>query len=577
MSENFAQLFEESLANIELKAGTIVKASVIRIDKDYVIVSAGLKSEGTIPRYQFENGQGELEVNIGDEVDVVLEMVEDGYGETRLSREKAKRAESWRRLEQVQESSEKVLGRIIGQVRGGFTVDLCGLKAFLPGSLVDIHPVNEPDELENKEMEFKIIKMDDKRNNIVVSHRAVLEEAISQERSVLIERFHEGDKVKGKVKNLTDYGAFIDLGGIDGLLHITDMSWKRIKHPSELVEAGKELEVVVLSIDHEKCRISLGMKQLAGDPWQNIEARYPVAMCVKGEVTSITDYGCFVELEEGIEGLVHTSEMDWTNKNVQPGKVVSLGESVEAVVLEADSGRRRISLSIKQCLDNPWQNFAQNHKKGEKIRGKIRSITDFGIFVGLDGGIDGLLHSFDLSWDTSEREKIMRNYRKGEEIEVVILAIEADRERISLGIKQLQQDPFSDYVQENKKDSVVEGKIVSAGSKGMKVELAKGVQGYIRSNELGSKPVGGQSFNVSDQVEARIIGIDNKRREVQLSIKAIEKGSARALKEIQKSAESAGKATLGDLMKAKQDDKEAAPATEKASEPAKQDDSDNKS
>lgn len=556
MSEKFSELLEESLINADLSPGTIIKGTVIDIGKEYVIVNAGLKSEGAIPREQFINVKGELEIKVGDEVDVALEMIEDGYGETRLSREKAKRAESWRELETYYESRERVVGRIIGRVKGGFTVDVISLKAFLPGSLVDIRPIRDPENLEGKELEFKVIKMDAKRNNIVVSRRAVLEEAISEERSSVLENLNEGDETEGVIKNLTDYGAFVDLGGVDGLLHITDMSWKRIKHPSEMVQIGQKLKVSVLKIDRDNARVSLGIKQLGGDPWKGIEDRYPAGTRFKGKVTNITDYGCFIELEEGIEGLVHMSEMDWTNKNIQPGKLVSLGQEVEVLVLEVDGGRRRISLGMKQCADNPWAAFAAIHKKGEKMKGPIRSITDFGVFIGLDGGIDGLIHISDVAWDPQEGEKAVREFNKGDELEAVILAIEPERERVSLGIKQLHEDPFSDYLQAHEKGSLLKGKVIEAEAQFVKIDLGDEIVGVLKAGDIARKRVNDASkeFRVGQEVEAQMIGIDHKTREVQLSIKAMEHADAQALKNINRDADAGVKTTLGDLMKSKDDE-----------------------
>lgn len=548
--ENFESLLNETLLSANLAPGTIIKGTVLQIDKEYVIVNAGLKSEGAIPRDQFLNLQGQLEVAEGDEVDVALEMIEDGYGETRLSREKAKRAEVWRDLNALHESNESVIGKIVGRVKGGFTVDISTLKAFLPGSLVDMRPMRDAENIEGKELEFKIIKMDDKRNNIVVSRRAVLEAAISEERSSVLENINEGDEVEGIVKNLTDYGAFVDLGGIDGLLHITDMSWKRIKHPSELVQIAGKIKVVVLKIDRANARVSLGMKQLGGDPWGGIEARYPVTTRLKGKVTNITDYGCFVELEEGIEGLVHMSEMDWTNKNIQPGKVVSLGQEVEVVVLEIDENRRRISLGMKQCVDNPWSRFAGQHKKGEKIVGNIRSITDFGVFVGLEGEIDGLVHISDIAWDAAEAEAKVRDLKKGDELETVILTIEPERERISLGMKQLLQDPFTDYLQAHDKGSIVKGKIVESDNKGVRVELAEGIHGFVKAGELAAKRISdiASTFRVGDELEAKVMGVDHKTREIALSVKAIDQADAQTLRDLSRTADEGTKTTLGDAL-----------------------------
>lgn len=551
--ESFEELFKNSLANIDLVPGTIIKGTVVKIDKDYVTVNAGLKSEGAIPREQFTDAHGELTVEIGDEVDVALEMVEDGYGDTRLSREKAKRMEVWTQLQHVHDTNEKIIGVIAGRVKGGFTVEINGIRAFLPGSLVDIRPVRESEILEGKELELKVIKMDIKRNNIVVSRRAVLEDVISEERSGVIETLREGDEIEGVVKNLTDYGAFVDLGGVDGLLHITDMSWKRIKHPSELITIGGKVKVVVLKVDREHARVSLGMKQLGSDPWRGIESRYPIGARLKGKITNITDYGCFVELEEGIEGLVHMSEMDWTNKNVQPSKLVKLGQEAEVIVLEMDGSRRRISLGMKQCISNPWASFAEGHKKGERVSGKVKSITDFGVFIGLQGDIDGLIHMSDVAWDQSEAEEMIRNMKKGDELEAVILAIEPERERISLGIKQCQQDPFTDYALAHNKGEVVQGKVVEVDPKQVRVELTSEVFGIVKSADMPRK---GAEYKVGEEIEARIMGTDHKLRLIQLSIKALEQIDAKALKDLNKSSDAAMKTTLGDiLLKAQEDSK----------------------
>ncbi|MEO1963623.1 MAG: 30S ribosomal protein S1, partial [Cycloclasticus sp.] len=458
MSENFAELFEESIKSAELTPGTLITGLVVDITNDSVIVNANLKSEGNVPRWQFVDAKGELEVAIGDEVEVVLDMVEDGLGSTLLSRDKAKKAAAWKFLEKAAEEKETVIGVITGKVRGGFTVEVGGLSGFLPGSLVDVRPLRDTSFLEGKDLEFKVIKLDEKRNNVVVSRRAVLETEYSAEREELLKNLKEGAVLKGMVKNLTDYGAFIDLGGVDGLLHITDMAWKRVKHPSEVIEIGQDIEVIVLRYDEEKKRVSLGMKQLGEDPWVNILGRYPVGSKLNGKVTNLTDYGCFIEIEDGIEGLVHVSEMDWTNKNVNPAKVVSLGDEVEVMVLEIDDTRRRISLGMKQCKGNPWEDFSAIHKKGDKIKGLIKSITDFGVFIGLDGEIDGLVHLSDISWD-EKGEAELQSYKKGMEIETVILAIDSDRERISLGIKQLEQDPFQEFLGSYEKNSIVKGTV----------------------------------------------------------------------------------------------------------------------
>ena len=479
MSESFADMFEESLAQVEMRQGALLNGVVVDVTPEMVVVNAGLKSEGAIPIDEFRNEKGEVTVKVGDDIEVVLEYVEDGFGETKLSREKAIRAHSWRKLETAFNEGESVIGIINGKVKGGFTVELDSIRAFLPGSLVDVRPVRDTAYLEGKELEFKVIKLDQKRNNVVVSRRAVVEAESSGERDALIESLAEGQVLKGIVKNLTDYGAFIDLGGIDGLLHITDMSWKRIKHPSEIVEVGQEIDVKVLKFDRERTRVSLGLKQMGDDPWENITRRYPEGTRLFGKVTNIADYGCFVEIEEGVEGLVHVSEMDWTNKNVHPSKVVTLGDEVEVVVLDIDEERRRISLGMKQCRQNPWEEFAQSHNKGDQVKGNIKSITDFGIFIGLDGGIDGLVHLSDLSWDVPG-EELVRNYRKGEELEAVVLSVDAERERISLGIKQLEKDPFSNFSADNAKGSIVKGVIKEVDAKAAIVELGDGVEGDRR-------------------------------------------------------------------------------------------------
>ncbi|RUO55614.1 MULTISPECIES: 30S ribosomal protein S1 [Pseudidiomarina] len=521
MTENFAQLFEESLKEVETRPGSIVKGTVVAINRDVVLVDAGLKSESAIPVEQFRNADGEVEINIGDQVDVALDAVEDGFGETILSREKAKRHEAWLQLEKAYEDQETVTGIISGKVKGGFTVDLGGVRAFLPGSLVDVRPVRETAHLENKDLEFKVIKLDQKRNNVVVSRRAVIETENSAEREELLESLQEGQEVKGIVKNLTDYGAFVDLGGVDGLLHITDMAWKRVKHPSEVVNVGDEINVKVLKFDRERTRVSLGLKQLGEDPWSDIAARYPEGHRLQGRVTNLTDYGCFVEIEEGVEGLVHVSEMDWTNKNVHPSKVVNLDDVVEVMVLEIDEERRRISLGLKQCKPNPWEEFAKNFNKGEKVSGKIKSITDFGIFIGLDGGIDGLVHLSDLSWNTAAEEAV-REFKKGDEVTAVVLQVDAERERISLGIKQLEEDPFNNYLAANKKGAIVTGKVIEVDAKGAKVELAESVEGYVRVADISRDRVEDATteLKVGDEVEARFMGVDRKNRTLSLSIKA---------------------------------------------------------
>ncbi|HAF2204378.1 TPA: 30S ribosomal protein S1 [Salmonella enterica] len=521
MTESFAQLFEESLKEIETRPGSIVRGVVVAIDKDVVLVDAGLKSESAIPAEQFKNAQGELEIQVGDEVDVALDVVEDGFGETLLSREKAKRHEAWITLEKAYEDAETVTGVINGKVKGGFTVELNGIRAFLPGSLVDVRPVRDTLHLEGKELEFKVIKLDQKRNNVVVSRRAVIESENSAERDQLLENLQEGMEVKGIVKNLTDYGAFVDLGGVDGLLHITDMAWKRVKHPSEIVNVGDEINVKVLKFDRERTRVSLGLKQLGEDPWVAIAKRYPEGTKLTGRVTNLTDYGCFVEIEEGVEGLVHVSEMDWTNKNIHPSKVVNVGDVVEVMVLDIDEERRRISLGLKQCKSNPWQQFAETHNKGDRVEGKIKSITDFGIFIGLDGGIDGLVHLSDISWNVAGEEAV-REYKKGDEIAAVVLQVDAERERISLGVKQLAEDPFNNWVALNKKGAIVTGKVTAVDAKGATVELADGVEGYLRASEASRDRVEDATLvlSVGDDVEAKFTGVDRKNRAISLSVRA---------------------------------------------------------
>lgn len=557
MSESFAELFEESLKISEMRPGAILTGHVEHIGNDMVTVNAGLKSEGIIPLWQFKNESGELEIAVGDEVAVALESIEDGFGLTRLSREKAKRAESWIRLQKAQDADETVTGRIVDKVRGGFTVELDNVRAFLPGSLVDVRPVRDTSYLEGKELEFKVIKLDQKRNNVVVSRRAVVEAEGSEERDELLKSLQEGMVVKGIVKNLTDYGAFVDLGGIDGLLHITDMAWKRVKHPSEIVEVGAEIDVKVLRFDPEKTRVSLGLKQMGEDPWVDITRRYPVDTRLVGKVTNLTDYGCFVEIEEGVEGLVHVSEMDWTNKNIHPSKVVQLGDEVEVVVLDIDGDRRRISLGIKQCQANPWDVFAATHNKGDKISGNIKSITDFGIFIGLDGGIDGLVHMSDISWDEGGDEAV-HNYKKGDEVETTILAIDSDRERISLGIKQLDKDPFSNYVAENPKGTIVKGTVKEVDAKGAVIDLGDGNEGYLRGSELSRDRVEDARtvLKEGEEIEAKFIGVDRKNRTINLSIKAKDNDEeADAMTEFG-SASASGNTTLGDLLKEQMKGKE---------------------
>ncbi|MDD3517070.1 MAG: 30S ribosomal protein S1 [Chromatiales bacterium] len=549
MSESFAQLFEESMAFTPMKPGTILNATVIEIRPDMVVVNAGLKSEGVIPAEQFKNERGELEVKVGDVVEVALDSLEDGFGETRLSREKAKRAKAWERLESALEGEETITGIITGKVKGGFTVELGDIRAFLPGSLVDVRPVRDTSYLEGKELEFKLIKLDRRRNNVVVSRRAVVESEYSAEREALLENLQEGQVVKGVVKNLTDYGAFLDLGGIDGLLHITDMAWKRVKHPSEVVNIGDEIDVKVLKFDRERNRVSLGLKQLGDDPWVNITRRYPEKTRLFGKVTNITDYGSFVEIEDGVEGLVHVSEMDWTNKNVNPAKVVVIGDEVEVMILDIDEERRRISLGMKQCQANPWDEFASGHNKGQKVHGVIKSITDFGIFVGLDGGIDGLVHLSDLSWNMPGEEAV-RNYKKGDEIEALVLAVDPERERISLGIKQLDKDPFSNFVAEHSKGSIVHGTVREVDAKAAVIDLGEGIDGVLRASELSRDRVedARSLLKVGDEVEAKFMGVDRKNRTITLSIKAKESDEEA---EVLQDYSSSGSATtsLGDILK----------------------------
>ena len=556
MSESFAELFEESLKTIEMTPGSIVTGTVVEIDEDWVIVHAGLKSEGVIPRSQFLNEQGEVSLAVGDQVKVAMEVVDDGWGETRLSREKARRAESWQLLDEASENNEVVVGIINGKVKGGFTVDINDIRAFLPGSLVDIRPLRETAHLEGKPLEFKVIKLDQKRNNVVVSRRAVLEEENSHEREELLASLQEGQDVKGIVKNLTDYGAFVDLGGVDGLLHITDMAWKRIRHPSEMVNVGDEVDVRILKFDREKNRVSLGMKQLGDDPWVDIIRRYPEGARVVATITNLTDYGCFAEIEEGVEGLVHVSEMDWTNKNIHPSKVVAVADEVEVMVLDIDEERRRISLGIKQCRPNPWEEFSLNNAKGEHISGKIKSITDFGIFIGLDGGIDGLVHLSDISWN-EPGETAVRRYSKGEEIETLILSVDPERERISLGLKQLDRDPFTDYTTANGRGTVVKGVIKEVQPKEATLELAEEVLGVLKASEVSVDRVE-DARNVlkeGEEVEVKIISVDSKNRTIGLSIKSKDIEEERqAVREHQKQeTDRAGPATLGDLIKAQMD------------------------
>ena len=556
MSESFAELFEQSQVEQKMRPGAIVKALVVSVGPDVVVVNAGLKSEGVIPTAQFYNERGEPQVKAGDLVEVALDAVEDGYGTTVLSREKAKRAQAWGDLERAFEKAETVTGIITGKVKGGFTVDINDIRAFLPGSLVDVRPVRDTAYLEGKPLEFSVIKLDRKRNNVVVSRRAVVEAETSAERQALLDNLQEGSVVRGVVKNLTEYGAFVDLGGIDGLLHITDMAWKRVKHPSEVVNVGDEMDVKVLKFDRERNRVSLGLKQLGEDPWQNIARRYPVGTRIFGKVTNLTDYGAFVEIEEGVEGLVHVSEMDWTNKNIHPSKVVQVGDEVEVMVLDIDEDRRRISLGIKQVQPNPWQEFAANHNKGDKVVGTIKSITDFGIFVGLDGSIDGLVHLSDISWNTPGEEAI-RSFRKGEEIEAVVLAVDAERERISLGVKQLADDPFSRFLVENPKGSVVRGKVTEVDAKGAAIMLNDGVEGYIRASEVTRDRVDDARnvLNVGEEIEAKFVGVDRKKRVISLSVKAKESDEEAAVLSDYSAESTGGMATLGDLLRQQLDRK----------------------
>ena len=529
MTESFAELFEQSEAKLaKLKPGAIVTGIVVEVRTDVVVINAGLKSEGIIPIEQFRNDDGEIDVAVGDEVKVALDALENGFGETVLSREKAKRAMVWDELEEAMEASATVTGRISGKVKGGFTVDIKDVRAFLPGSLVDVRPVRDPVYLEGKELEFKVIKLDRKRNNVVVSRRAVVESEFSVEREQLMERLQEGAILPGVVKNLTDYGAFVDLGGIDGLLHITDMAWKRVRHPSEVVEVGQELDVRVLKYDRERNRVSLGLKQLGEDPWDNIARRYPANTRVFGKVSNVTDYGAFVEIEPGVEGLVHVSEMDWTNKNVNPSKVVQVGDETEVMVLDVDEERRRISLGMKQCTQNPWEAFAGSFKKGDRVSGQIKSITDFGIFVGLDGGIDGLVHLSDISWNATG-DDIVRNFKKGETVEAVVLAVDPERERISLGIKQMEQDPFGQFMAANPKGSIVNGTVKEVDAKGASIDLGDGIEGYVRASDIAKERVedATQHLKVGDAVEAKYVGMDRKGRVLQLSIRAKDEADLR--------------------------------------------------
>ena len=555
-SENFAALFEESLARKEMRVGEVITAEIMRVDDNYVVVNAGLKSESYVPIDEFRNDRGEIEVKPGDFVSVAIESLEDGYGETRLSRDKAKRLAAWHELEEALEKGTVVTGVINGKVKGGLTVTVNSIRAFLPGSLVDIRPVKDTTPFENKQMEFKVIKLDRKRNNVVVSRRAVLEETQGAEREALLASLQEGAVVKGIVKNITDYGAFVDLGGIDGLLHITDLAWRRVKHPSEILSVGDEVEAKVLKFDQEKNRVSLGLKQLGEDPWVGLSRRYPPGTRLFGKVSNLTDYGAFVEIEAGIEGLVHVSEMDWTNKNVHPSKVTQLGDEVEVMVLEIDEDRRRISLGMKQCKPNPWEEFAMNHKKGDKVRGQIKSITDFGVFIGLPGGIDGLVHLSDLSW-AKPGEEIVREFKKGQEVDTVVLSIDVERERISLGIKQLEGDPFNSFIQTHEKNSIVEGTVKSVDAKGAIVQLEGDIEGYLRASEVARDRVEDirTRLKEGDKLTAMVINIDRKNRAINLSLKAKDLAEeAEAMKKLadEKQA-SSGTTSLGALLKAKLD------------------------
>jgi len=559
MSSSFAELFEESLKTIEMNSGSIITGVITDIDKHWVTVHTGLKSEGVISKEEFFDDNGEISINIGDEVKVSLEAVEDGFGATRLSREKARAAESWIILDAALKAEEAVIGIISGKVKGGFTVEVQGLRAFLPGSLIDVRPIRDTSHLENKPLEFKVIKLDQKRNNVVVSRRAVMEQVNTDERDEMLANLEEGMTVKGLIKNLTDYGAFVDLGGIDGLLHITDMSWKRIKHPSEIVNVGDDVDVKILKFDRERNRVSLGMKQMGEDPWADITGRYPQGARTKATVTNLTDYGCFAELEDGVEGLVHVSEMDWTNKNIHPSKVVQLGDEVEVMILDIDQERRRISLGVKQCFMNPWDEFGTTNKKGDKITGNIKSITDFGIFIGLNGGIDGLVHLSDISWDDAGEDAV-RSYTKGDEVETVILSIDSERERISLGIKQLGDDPFLSYVAEFDKGSIVIGSVAKVSAKEATISLSEGIDAILKVTELSQEKVDDATkiLKEGDEVETKIINVDRKNRTISLSIKAKDVDEEKtAVKEHKKSeAEGISPTTIGDLIKAQMDNKE---------------------
>ena len=553
MSESFAEMFEESLKDTVMTVGEVIKAEVVSVDGDYVLVTAGLKSEAEIPLSQFAKTEGEYDVHIGDLVEVAIESVEDGYGRTKLSHDKARRVRVWAELEKAHENEDIVVGQITGKVKGGFTVSLQNVRAFLPGSLVDVRPVKDSAYLENRDLELKVIKIDKARNNVVVSRRAVVENELGAEREELLKTIEEGQIVKGIVKNLTDYGAFVNLGGIDGLLHITDMAWKRVKHPSEILEVGQDIEAKVLKFDKEKARVSLGIKQMGDDPWKDLARRFTVDSRHYGKVTNITDYGAFVELEDGVEGLVHVSEMDWTNKNIHPSKVCQVNDEVEVVVLEIDPERRRISLGMKQCRANPWDSFAATHKKGDKVTGKIKSITDFGVFIGLDGNIDGLIHLSDLSWN-EEGEDVIRNYSKGDELEAVVLAVDSDRERISLGVKQVSGDPFSDFVAAHSKGAVVKGTVKEADARGVTIELAEGIDGYLRAAEISRDHVDDASklFAAGDEVESKVTSIDRKTRRISLSIKALEaQHETEAIQEYARGNDESGSSLLAEKLKEK--------------------------
>ena len=552
--ENFAEMLEESLAGQQMRPGSLLTGRVVDIGPDVVMVSAGLKSDSAIPASQFRDETGTLTVAVGDEVEVALDAVEDGFGETRLSREKAKRAQAWRRLENAFESSDNVSGVISGKVKGGFTVDIDDIRAFLPGSLVDVRPVRDTSYLEGKPLEFKVIKLDPRRNNVVVSRRAVVEIENSAEREALLERLDEGAVMNGVVKNLTDYGAFVDLGGIDGLLHITDMAWRRVRHPTEVVNVGDEIEVKVLKYDRERNRVSLGLKQLGEDPWVSIAQRYPEGSRIAGRVTNIADFGAFVEIEEGVEGLVHVSEMDWTNRNIHPSRVVQIGDETQVMILDVDEERRRISLGIKQCLPNPWEEFSLTNAKGDRVAGRIKSITDFGMFVGLDGGIDGLVHVSDLSWN-EDGETLLRNHRKGEEIETVVLAVDAERERISLGIKQLDRDPFSSWLNVHPRGSVLTATVAEVESRGARVDLAEGVEGYIRASEISRERVDDARtvLRAGETVEVKVIAVDRRRRGVSLSIRERESDEEATAMEQYAADVDDSPATIGDLVKEQMD------------------------